>query len=306
MFRNPDRSFCLVSVALIITACGGADGTGAGMSTADAQRVDVTVADVGFATPESVLHDEQADVYLVSNINGSPTDRDDNGFISRLSPSGSVLALKWIDGAAAGVMLNAPKGMALAGNLLYVADIDCIRMFDRSTGAPAGEVCVPGASFLNDVAPAIEGGVLFTDSGLDPTFAPSGTDAVYRLDANGVSTVIANGRLGAPNGVVDTRDGPLVVTFMSGEVFRVGLGGGYNTVADASQRQLDGVVTLADGRILVSSWGESCIEELAPNGSMRCIIGDLDAPADIGLDRGRNRILVPLFNANAVAIRSIP
>jgi len=306
MFKHLDRSFSLMVATLIVTACGGGNDTGAESSAADTQPIDITVADVGFATPESVLHDEQADVYLVSNVNGSPTDKDDNGFISRLSPTGSVLELKWIDGAAAGVTLNAPKGLALAGDLLYVADIDCVRLFDRSTGAPAGEECVPGASFLNDVAPAIGGGVLFTDSGLDPTFAPSGTDAVYRLDANGLSTVIANGQLGAPNGVLDTRDGPLVVTFMSGEVFRVGLGGGYTTVADASQRQLDGVVALADGRILASSWGESCVMELAPDGSMRCIISGLEAPADIGLDRGRNRVLVPLFNANAVVIRSVP
>jgi len=46
--------------------------------------------------------------------------------------------------------------------------------------------------------------------------------------------------------------------------------------------------------------------ELAPDGSMRCIINHLEAPAGIGLDRGRNRVLVPLFSANAVVIRSVP
>jgi hypothetical protein len=286
-----------------VVACSGG---GSSMSERDAEPIDITVADVGFATPESVLHDEQADVYLVSNINGSPTDRDGNGFISRLSTDGEVLDLKWIDGESGGVTLNAPKGMALAGDLLYVADIDCIRMFDRSTGAAAGEECVPNASFLNDVAAAIDGGILFTDTGLDPTFSPSGTDALYRLDDNGRSTVIANAQLGAPNGVIDTRDGPLVVTFMSGEVFRVGIAGNYNAVSEASERQLDGVVALADGRILMSSWGESCVMEMAPDGSLSCIISGLEAPADIGVDRGRNRVLVPLFNGNAVVIRSVP
>jgi hypothetical protein len=293
-------------MAASISACGGGDDAGTSMSAADAEPIDITIGDVGFATPESVLHDEQADVYLVSNINGSPTDKDGNGFISRLSTDGEVLELKWIDGESAGVTLNAPKGMALAGDLLYVADIDCIRMFDRSTVAAAGEECVPGASFLNDVAAAINGGVLFTDSGLDPTFSPSGTDALYRLDQNGLATVIANGQLGAPNGVLDTRDGPLVVTFMSGEVFRVGTSGAYNALSDASQRQLDGVVALADGRILMSSWGESCVLEMSPEGATTCIMSGLEAPADIGVDRGRNRVLIPLFNANAVVIRSVP
>ena len=62
------------------------------------------------STPESALHDPEADVYLVSNINGGPCDRDDNGFISRVSPDGQVLDLKWIDGADPGVTLHAPKG----------------------------------------------------------------------------------------------------------------------------------------------------------------------------------------------------
>ena len=65
-----------------------------------------TIEGVGFQTPESVLYDARADVYLVSNINGNPTGVDGNGFISRVTPSGRV-TVKWIDGAAPGVTLNA-------------------------------------------------------------------------------------------------------------------------------------------------------------------------------------------------------
>lgn len=305
------RQTVLFSAAAFLTGCGGDGGTtpaaqSAAMPEARPVLVNIVVSDVGFATPESVLHDEVTGVYLVSNINGSPTDRDGNGFISAVSPDGKVLALKWIDGATPGVTLNAPKGMAVSGDRLFVADIDCIRMFNRTTGAAVGEECVQGASFLNDVAPARSGGVLFTDTGLDGSFAPSGTDAVYRLDSRGLSTVIAEADLGAPNGVIDTRDGPLVVTFMSGEVYRVGAGGSRTLLAGPSERQLDGVVELADGRILTSSWGDSCIYELSPTGAMDCIIAGVEAPADIGIDTGRNRILIPLFNANAVLIKSIP
>jgi hypothetical protein len=278
------------------------------MPTADAPPAAgaITVADVGFATPESVLHDELADVYLVSNINGSPTEADGNGFISAVSPTGEVLTLKWIDGAASGVTLNAPKGMAIADNALYVADIDCIRIFDRRTGVPVGEACVDGASFLNDIAPARDGGILFTDTGLDPSFAPTGTDAIYRRVDGQVTAVIADPGLGAPNGLIDTDDGVFVVTFMSGEVYRVSSTGSRAVLAPTSQRQLDGVVELDDGRILISSWGDSCIYELSPDGTMECVISDLEAPADIGVDLARNRVLIPLFNANAVVIQPIP
>src|SRR5262245_61192901 len=56
------------------------------------------IKDVGFATPESVLFDADTGVYLVSNINGSPGGKDDNGFISQVDPNGTVITLKWIDG----------------------------------------------------------------------------------------------------------------------------------------------------------------------------------------------------------------
>jgi sugar lactone lactonase YvrE len=268
------------------------------------EAANITVADVGFATPESVLHDTTADVYLVSNINGTPLDKDGNGFISRVSPDGEVLDLKWIDGADAGTTLNAPKGMAISGGQLYVTDIDCIRMFNQATGAPAGEVCVDGASFLNDVTPAQGGGVLFTDTGLDANFAPAGTDAVYRLDSNGVTTLIANAELGAPNGILDTDEGPLVVTFGSGEVYRLS-DGSREVIAESSGRQLDGIVEMADGSILTSSWGDSCIHEMEPDGEMTCIISDVEAPADIGADIDRSRVLIPLFNSNSLLFHSV-
>jgi hypothetical protein len=88
---------------------------GPGEQASDQPQADVPmatamdIAQVGFATPEAVLHDTTADVYLVSNINGGPADKDDNGFIARLAPTGAVLTLKWIDGAADGITLHGPK-----------------------------------------------------------------------------------------------------------------------------------------------------------------------------------------------------
>lgn len=94
------------------------------------------VVEGGLMTPESALHDPAADVYLVFDIDGNPSARDGNGFISRVAPDGSIRELKWIDGAREGVTLNAPKGMALRGNTLLVADLDAIRLFDRASGKP--------------------------------------------------------------------------------------------------------------------------------------------------------------------------
>src|SRR5438477_2731518 len=108
----------------------------------------------GFLAPESVLHDSTQDIYFVSNINGSPTAKDNNGFISRVRPDGAVENLKFIEGGRSGVTLNAPKGLAVSGDTLWVADIDAVRSFNAKTGAPLDSVshATPAAVFLNDIA----------------------------------------------------------------------------------------------------------------------------------------------------------
>src|SRR5207245_200099 len=118
-------------------------------SVAGAPMAPPTLVSGGFQTPESILYEPRSDVYLVSNINGDPTASDGNGFISRVAPDGRILELKWIDGTRPGVRLNAPKGMAVAGDTLYVSDITAIRMFDLRTGAPKGAVVILGSTFLN-------------------------------------------------------------------------------------------------------------------------------------------------------------
>ncbi len=126
-------------------------------------RDSFTVVD-SFRTPESVLYDSVMDVYVVANINGNPAAKDDNGFLSRVSPDGRVLELKWVDGASDSVTLHAPKGMGISGDTLFVADIDEVRLFDRTSGMPIGSRPVRGATFLNDVTVGPDGTVYATPS----------------------------------------------------------------------------------------------------------------------------------------------
>src|SRR3989454_10761087 len=53
-----------------------------------------TLTVAGFSPPQSVLHASAQDIYFVSNINGSPTAKDNNGFVSRARPGGAVEHLK--------------------------------------------------------------------------------------------------------------------------------------------------------------------------------------------------------------------
>ena len=64
---------------------------------------------VGFLMPESVLDDSAQDIYFVSNINGGPLTKDNNGFITRVRPDGAIEVLKFIEGAAAASRSMPPR-----------------------------------------------------------------------------------------------------------------------------------------------------------------------------------------------------
>ncbi len=293
-----------VAALCTLSACGGERRAAPPLAEQPA-----TIHDVGFLTPESVLYDGQADVYLVSNINGLPLEKDDNGFIARLSPDGSVLALKWIDGAAADVTLNAPKGRGVKGDTLFVADIDAVRLFNRTTGAPLGSRDIPGAMFLNDLAVGPDGAVYVTDSGLQAGpqgFLPTGSDAVYRFDAAGRPVAVAKDTaLGRPNGLLAEQAGLVVVTFGSGEAYQLDVATGKRTgLPKPPAGSLDGVVRLSDGSLLVSSWDGKAVYRSVGTG-WTVAVDSVEAPADIGYDTKRRRVLIPLFLANAVRTRSV-
>ena len=266
--------------------------------------------DTGLRTPESALWDPAGGVYLVSNINGSPLAKDDNGFISRLDVMGRPLLWRWIDGADTSVALHAPKGMAIKGDTLFVADIDVVRMFLRTTGVPIGERPVPGATFLNDVAVGPDGKVYVTDSGFradSAGMAPSGTDAVWRFGANGVAEPVARGvSLGGPNGILAERDGLTVVSFGSGAVYRLDASGRRTDLPAPPQGGLDGVVRAGDGTLLVSSWAGKAVYRLRRVvGPWTVAVDSVESPADIGWNGERGELAIPLFNANKIVIRAV-
>lgn len=297
---------------IAIEAGAGTGTTGAKEASAEAGAKKgepvVTYKGVGLATPESVFHDDAKDVYLVSNINGQPLDVDNNGFISRLSPDGKVETLKWIEGGKNKVTLNAPKGLAVMGDNLYVADLDTVRIFDRNSGAPNGEVKIAGATFLNDIAVTSDGHVLVSDSALKASktgFDPTGSDAVWSIDKQKKATPLAKSKdLGAPNGLLSlkdkTTDKTWVVTFGSGELYSLDEKGKKADAKKLPKGSLDGIVLLANGDLLVSSWEASTVYRGKPGGDFTPVIEDVKAPADLGYDLKRGRLLVPLFQSDEV------
>jgi hypothetical protein len=274
----------------------------------------ILVRGVGFAAPDSVIHDAQADVYLVSNVNGELAASDDNGFISRLASDGTLISLKWIDGASAGVRLDAPKGMALVGDKLYVADLGALRSFDRSTGQATGEIVIGGASLLTDLSVGPTGALYVSDSGVRPGQAASkrkkaSPAALYRWDGSGAASVLFQGtELGHPTGLFADADGVWFVN-LEGQLCRISPQGRHELVATLPGADLDGLVQTEDGRWLVSSWATSSVyvQGLSPASGLTFVplIADLPSPAGLGYDATRRQVLVPQPADDAVYIQQI-
>jgi sugar lactone lactonase YvrE len=295
-----------------------ADAAPAAAPDAGAAAASEVIKVEGFDTPESALYDPAGDVYLISNIGGpSPLEKDDKAFISKVTPDGK--AETWIDSAREDVTLDAPKGMAIRDGVLYVTDIDVVRKFDLATGAPKGEIKVEGATFLNDLV--LDDDVLWlSDTGLDASFKPTKTDAIYRIEADDkVTKVFAEGlgapaeEIGNPNGVLgaDQPNQVWVVTFGSGELYKVtvegdegGVSGSRSEIKKLPKGQLDGIVAIPDG-ILVSSWEAKAVYKLGADGNPTEVITGVESPADIGFDDKRSRVVIPLFTKNVVEIHPL-
>lgn len=305
-----------LSLCLLLAACGGAKDAASRQAamdtTATHPMTPARVASVdGFSTPESVIYDPDQDVWFVTNINGGPSEKDNNGFISRLKPDGTIDSLKFIAGGRDGVTLNAPKGQAIVGDTLWVADIDAVRGFNRKTGAPVATVAFgTKARFLNDVAVGPDGALYVTDTGIiidAKGIQHPGPDRIFRVGPDHAVTVKAEGdSLLGPNGIAwDAMHNRFVVVPFGGTALLTWVPDSTPASFATGPGQQDGVVVLPDGRVLVSSWADSTIFVASPSGRTALIKG-VAAPADIGLDTKRAHLAVPLFTQNRVEIWTVP
>lgn len=297
--------------ALLLTlgACGGTADEAAPPPPAPRDpNTPLAVASSGLATPESVVWDSTRNVWYVSNINGSGTAKDDNGYIVRLGPDGQKLdSLPFIAGADDDIALNAPKGLALQGDTLWVADIDALRGFNVVTGTVVATVSLSslGATFLNDVAVGSEGEVYITDSGIafavDGSLSHPGASRVFVVRNRSASTAVVLPRQSAANGITwdRARNAWLIIGFNSPNVFSWVRGAKEATVLGTGPGGGDGIEVLADGRAIYTSWADSSLTFFS-GGESTTMRKGLNAPADLGYDRVRGIVAVPLFNDNRV------
>jgi sugar lactone lactonase YvrE len=257
----------------------------------------------GLKMPESVVQATDGRVF-VSEINGFGVDGD--GQISVIEAGQVKLFAKGLDD---------PKGLAIIGQSLYVADNKHILKLALS-GPKQGQVEVFAAAsafpvtplFLNDLEADLAGNLYVSDSG---DLKGKG-GAVYQINAQGQVRLLINGqqdsRILAPNGLLmdDTGDVLMVVDFASGILYSynlatkqlldiaVGFGGG------------DGVVHHANGSMFVSDWKNGKVFRLDMNGEVTALAATYQSAADIALTKDEKVLMVPDMKAGELDFIVLP
>ena len=148
-------------------------------------------------TPESVLYvaDKKSPYLFVSLIDGQGDVVDGKGGIAKLTTEGEVIDKEWITG------LNAPKGMALYKNHLYVADITELVIIDIEEEKVIEKIPVVDSVFLNDVTVNSSGIVYVSDTRTNKVHRYQNGKVELYLDnvtsANGLKALGSNLVVGA-------------------------------------------------------------------------------------------------------------
>lgn len=306
-------STVLTIVALAASACAepapDADGSAAASDDAGPSwdvlqtEADRVVSIDGFAGPEAVRYDPDQDVWFVSNFGEDADDqRDGNGFISRVdAATDEIASLRFAVGTDQHP-LHMPRGMYLAGDTLWVADVDGIHGFDRRTGEALAFVDFtsfePG--FLNDITAGPDGTLYVTDTGRSAVYSVRGGEVAEELAADPA--------IGNPNGITwdAEREVLVLVPWEPGHPIHAWAPGSTDvmSVGAGTPGRLDGV-EVVDGRLLVASQTDSTLQ-LADGAGTRAVIRVPGSPADIAVDTSRRRVAVPYIALDRVDVWRLP
>jgi len=241
-------------------------------------------------TPESVLYYPKTKTLYVSNISGKPSEKNGQGFIAHLDAAGKILQLHWT------AELNAPKGMAVKGDHLFVSDIDRLVEIDLNNGKIIRFINFPGAKFLNDVVVGPDGEIYVTDTDLG---------AVFVVKSGKAHLWSTNSLLKGANGLAEKR-GELFIG-ASGHLLEANPKTGKIKVVARVAGGIDGLIPLGNGRFILSDWAGKI--QLISADKASVVLSNTTKQkinaADLGFIPGKKIILIPTFFDNRVVAEQL-
>lgn len=237
----------------------------------------------GLKTPESVIYNQDNNLIYVANINGQPAEKDENGFISVLTADGKMKKAEWVTG------LNAPKGMAIIKNKLYVSDIDELVEIDIEKAAIIARYNAPGSIFLNDVTVTDNGTVFVSDNR---------AVKIYILNDNKLLVWKEGEPFKNPNGLLAEGE-KLFVGDMN--IYEVDLKSKATKLLIEDAGGVDGLEKNAKGEFVFSNWpGRIFIQRGGKKIKLHDSVEQEINTADIDFAIKLNLVLVPTFFNNKI------
>lgn len=233
--------------------------------------------------PESVLYTN--DGIFVSNIDGSPTEKNGQGFIGLLDHDGNIQTLKWVTG------LNAPKGMGVYENKLYVADIHELVVIDIPGKTILHRYTAENALFLNDIAIDPLGRVYISDMK---------KNVIYRFADGKLNEWLKSDLLVSPNGLFSDRENLMIGT--KNNILKVNIENKSILIYIDNTGSIDGLEAIGDGRYIFSDW-VGHIHIAGPDTKKILLLDstpDKINAADIQYVPSEKLVLVPTFLDNRV------
>ena len=233
--------------------------------------------------PESVMYHEKSKTLYVSLIDGNGNAKDGIGGVALLNTDGSVRKMEWITG------LNAPKGLGLFENRLYIADLDEVVVVDVKKGKILKKIPVPGTIFLNDIAVDDRGIVYVSDTR---------KNWVFRIENDKPELYLEN--VNSANGLRVVGNDLYVLA--GPELWKVNTSNKQITkVAVGFEKGGDGIEPVGNGDYLVTCWA-GVIYYVKADGTFEKLLdvqGEMNT-ADLGYDQKNKIVYIPTFNSNSV------
>lgn len=269
------RTILLILPVIFLTSCSGKEAAETTSAITPALTHAWTAEGI-FASPESAIYDEARNVIYVSNVNGyTPNGL---GYLSALSIDGEIIAEKWLEG------VNAPTGMAIDGDMLYVADFDRVVEIDIETRAIRQIYDAP------DENPGVNDLTLSPDG--DLFVSASAANAIYKLEDKKLSTWVQSDELQYANGLHADSEGLLVagfylrrVDYVSGNIEKFG--------DDTLLADLESIKAAPGGGYFVTMIGVKPIMHVGATGQVATVLERPTFSADIELIPSLNLLIVP-------------